>query len=609
MHRAWVVGGSFFHSNRAFSALAAACLVFAACNRKDKAGQADGQPSGGAPAPAVQVDSAGEADPIANPDAVPGGSLTTWQGAFPKSLNQWLEYTGATKEICDLQFESLVDLHSTEDREVGLIADSWKISDDKKVFTFHIDPRARWSDGKPVTSADAVFYYDVIMNPKNLTSLFRVSLSRFERPVIVDSLTFTIAAKEPHWRNFWDAASITPLPKHVWEGKDFNALHFDFPVVNGPYRIGEVKKDRSLTMQRRGDWWGWSKRYNQHKFNFETIRYRFMDDAIKIMEAFKKGDFDVYPVYTASVWAEKTRIEPVTKGLVVRQRVFNKEPIGFQGMAMNLRRPLFQDLAVREALSYLLNRELMNEKLMFNQYFLLNSYYPDLFPENRNPKAPMRAFDPKKARDLLTGAGWKAGSDGILAKNGKPLEIVFLHHSAELRHLNVYLEDLKSVGIRARIDQVSYATYAKRLDNHEFDMAWMAWGAVRLRDPEASWHSKTADEISTNNVPGVKDRVVDSLIDLQKTELDLGRRNALVAELDTRLTEIVPYVLMWQSDNHRLLYWNKFGTPKYVLDKFNREDYIPRYWWVDPAKEKAFNEAQASGGSLPAVDGDVHYKD
>lgn len=596
----------FSSIGKAGTMLALVAAVFmAGCNKKD--GRSTGKKA--VENTAVAVDSAGEADPIASPDAVKGGTFTQWGGGFPKSLNMWLEYTSFTKRVSDLMFEPLVSLHPTLDTEVGIVADSWSVSEDKSTFTFHIDPRARWSDGKAVTAEDVLFFYDVIMNPKNLTSLFRVGLKRFDRPVAVDSLTVTIKAREVHWGNFWEAAGLVPLPKHVWGNVDFNQQNFEIPVVSGPYRLLEVKKDRSVTLQRRDDWWGRSKRFNQNKYNFDYLKWRFMEDQIKVLEAFKKAEFDVYPVYTASLWAEKTEFDQVKKGWVARQRIFNKEPIGFQGMAINLRRPLFQDIRVREALSYLLNRPLLNEKLMFNQYFLLNSYFPDLFPDNRNPKAPMREYDPKKARELLAAAGWKPGSDGVLVKDGKRFEIVIPHHSPDLRHLNVYVEDLKAVGILARIDQISASTYAKRMDKHEFDLSWSAWGASRLRDPEPSWSSATADEVSTNNYPGVKDKVVDSLIELQKTELDLAKRNANLAQLDMRLNELVPYVLMWMADHTRLLYWNRFGTPRYVLDKFDDEGSIPVYWWLDAAKDKSLKEAQGRDASLPVVNGDVHYQE
>jgi microcin C transport system substrate-binding protein len=147
------------------------------------------------------------------------------------------------------------------------------------------------------------------------------------------------------------------------------------------------------------------------------------------------------------------------------------------------------------------------------------------------------------------------------------------------------------------------------MDNHEFDMYWVAWGAGRLRDPEPVWISTTADEVASNNYPGVKDPLIDSLIIAQKTEMDLDKRNAILSRIDGRLNQIIPYVLLWQADHHRILYWNRFGTPTYVFDKFGREDCIPTYWWVDPDKDKAMQEAIKSGATLPANSGDVHYQE
>ncbi len=588
---------------------ALAALLLGACGGGDSSSRSGGENTPWEPSQPIVVDSSGEYDPIASPEAVPGGTYTTWGGQFPKSLNMWLDYNSFSKQVMAMLYEPLVELHSTENEPVGVLADSWEISEDKTTFTFKIDPRAKWSDGKPVTAHDVQFYYDVMMNPQNLTSLFRVGLSRFDRPEVVDETTVRIKANQAHWSNFWEAAGLVAFPKHAWEDSDFNTQNFDFPVVSGPYRVGEVRKGRTITLARRGDWWGQSKRYNQNKYNFAQIRYRFMEDRIKALEAFKKGDFDAYPIYTASIWAEQTDFEQVGKGYVAKLRVFNKEPIGFQGFALNLRRPIFQDRKVRLALAHLLNRELMNEKLMYNQYFLLNSYYPDLYPNNRNPDAPLIGYDPAKARELLKEAGWSVGSDGQLAKDGRKFEITIPTTSTDLRHLNVYVDDLKKIGITARVEQISQSAVRTKLDQHDFDMYWMAWGAGRLRDPEPSWHSRTAMDVATNNVPGVKDPIIDSLVEAQKTEMDLDKRNAILKQIDSRLNDLLPYVLLWQSDNTRLLFWNKFGTPKYVLDKFNREDYIPVYWWFDAEKENQLKEAMKSGKNLDPRIEDVHFRD
>ncbi|MGH8046373.1 MAG: ABC transporter substrate-binding protein, partial [Chthoniobacterales bacterium] len=429
-----------------------------------------------------------------------------------------------------------------------------------------------------------------------------IELSRFHRPEVMDDRTLRVTANQVHWANFWAAAGMMAFPKHAWKDVDFNKQNFEFPVVSGPYALGEVKMNRSVTLKRRGDWWGRTKKFNVGKYNFDHLVIKTVEDRNKALEIFKSGGFDMFAVYTAMIWAEKTDFPAVQKNWVVRQEVSNKEPKSYQGLIMNLRRPLFQDPKVREALSYLFNGQLMNDKLMYNQYFLLNSYYPDLYPNNQNPTAPPAKFDAERARALLDEAGWKPGADGILTKDGKQFSFVIMHYEAsDLRHLNIYLQALKSVGIDAKLDIISMATFSKRMDNLEFDMFWLNTSASRLRDPEATWDSKTADEIATANRPGVKDAEIDRLIEQQKTEMDLGKRNEILRQIDNRLVAIRPAVLMWQSAKNKLLYWNKFGTPRYVLDKFNREDAASVYWWYDSAKAEALAQAEKNNSSLPPV--------
>ena len=587
-------------------------LLLAACGKS-------GPPSTSQSAPVVQdvpvqMETTGEIDPIASPDAIPGGSFSLWEGPYPKSLNVWLDNNSFSQAVSSLMYESLVELHSTENRPVGILAQSWEISPDKKIYTFHLDPNAKWSDGQPVTAQDVQFYYDVIMNPKNLTSLYRVDLSRFARPEVIDDHTIRLTATEPHWGNFWTAGSMAAFPKHAWQNVDFNTINFNFSVVDGPYAIDEVKTDRSVSLKRRGDWWGRAVKYNQHKYNFDHLVFKSMEDQTKALEFLKTGGFDQYAIYSAKIWTQDTFFPAEQKNWVVRQNVFNDEPKSFQGFALNMRRPLFQDIRVRQALAYLLDRQLMNEKLMYNQYFLLNSYFPNLYPDYVNPAIPVTKYDPDKARALLLAAGWQVGSDGMLAKDGQPLSITILHSGgSDMRHLNIYLEDMKKVGINAQVDLVSWATWTKRIDNHEFDMVWVNWDATRLLDPEAMWSSKTANDIATQNWCGFQDGQVDQLIEQQKTEMDLDKRNDICRQIDARLMALSPYVLMWQANSTRLLYWNKFGTPKYVLSKYSTssggaaESDALIYWWYDAAKAAALDDAMKRDVSLPAVPAEVHY--
>lgn len=585
-------------------ALVLAGTVFA-CNGKNE-NSADLPPVETAP---YEVDSTGGADPIAVDGASKGGTFNLWGGPFPKTLNSWLDNWGTTAEINNLMFHALIDLHSVREEPVGDLASQWNRGADGKTFTFTIHPDAQWSDGKPVTAADVQFYYDVIMNPKHLTTIPRSIVDRFERPEIVDEKTVKIVAKEKHWRAFWDAGGFYAFPKHVWEGQDFNEINFDFPVVNGPYKIREFRRNRFVLLERRGDWWARARGYNQNKFNFDYIRYKFMEDRTAALEAFKKGDYDMYAIYTASIWAEQTQnIEAVQKNHIVRQAAYNKQPLGFQGLAVNMRLDKFADPRVREALTRLIDLPLMNEKLMFNEYFLLNSFFPDLYPNNQNPAVPVVRFDPAKARELLDEAGWTVGPGGKRQKDGQPLSVTFLTYASDQRHLNLYIEDLKKAGIDAKIELRSKAEVTKRTDSFQFDIFWINTGASRLRDPEPIFHSRYADLESSYNLAGVKDEQVDGILEKLKFETNLDRRNAMLKQLDARLLELTPFVLLWQADKTRLLYWNKFGTPEYVINKYARENSALVYWWYDKQKQAALETAIKDNSDLPAEPAEVVYK-
>ena len=162
-------------------------------------------------------------NPVASPDAEKGGRIRMYSHQFPKSLNYYLDQFSTTARIFTSLYESLISYHPLTLEPMPHLASSWNISPDKKTFTFHIDPNAIWSDGKPVTSDDVLFTYKTIMDPLNNTSVFRVSLSRFMEPVIIDSKTFSITARDDHWNNFNEiGGSLWILPKHYFEGKEFN---------------------------------------------------------------------------------------------------------------------------------------------------------------------------------------------------------------------------------------------------------------------------------------------------------------------------------------------------------------------------------------------------
>lgn len=537
---------------------------------------------------------------LASPHAVAGGTLTL-SGIQPKSFNGYLDNFRSTQEVFEMLYESLLGTDPlTLDFTPGL-ASRWSVSDDKRTFTFHLDPAARWSDGRPVSAADVRWTFDVIMDPASETGPHKVALGVFDPPEVLDEQTLRFTAREAHWRNLMAAGGLTILPRHVFEGKDFNTINFEFPVVSGPYHFAALRENSDLRLERRTDWWSRGRVANVGTYNFQTIIYRFFTDQDNAFEALKRGDIDVYAVYTARIWANELRGQRFANNWVLRRRICNHSPIGFQGFAMNLRRPPFDDLRVRQALAHLLDRATMNRTLMFNAYFLHRSYYEDLYDAQNVCTNPVFDFAPDRSAELLRHAGWAPDpKTGILTKEGRPFAIRFLTRDGSSdRFLAVYAEALKRAGIALTIDRKDFASWMRDMDAFNFDMTWCSYGGGVFRDPEYMWHSREADRPAGNNVTGFKDTRVDDWIEEQRTEFDPLQRNATLRQIDAVLAANVPFILLWNTDATRLLYWDKFGMPSTVLSKYGNEGAVPAYWWFDPDSAADLKDAMANDLPLP----------
>ncbi|MBU2488930.1 MAG: extracellular solute-binding protein [Proteobacteria bacterium] len=542
-----------------------------------------------------------KANPFSSPHATVGGEMSVFIGPSPKSLNYYLENSTVANTVFSMMYETLLSMDPITLDYVPSLAGSWSVSQDKTTFTFYMDPGAKWSDGKPVTAADVKWTFDAIMDPKNLTGVHKVSLARFESPEILDERTIRFKATEIHWKNLLALGSFHILPRHAYEKLDFNKINFEFPVISGPYRMGELMEGMYLTLLRRDDYWDRKSPGSQHVGNFSVIRLKFFEERENAFEAFKKGQVDLFPVYTARLWVNETTGEKFEKNWIVRQKVQNREPVGFQGFAMNMRRFPFDDVRVRKAMALLVDREKMNATIMYNQYFLHRSFYEDLYtPEHPCPN-PLTPFDKKEARGLLAEAGFAVNpATGILEKDGKAFTFRFLERSASSeRFLSIFREDLKDVGIEMLIDRKDWAAWAKDMDEYNFEMTWAAWGAGLFKDPEGMWNSQEASRPGGSNITGFSDPRVDALIEKQKTIFDVAARHAIVREIDQIIFGEYPYALLWNIDYTRLLYWNKFGTPETVLSMYGREDDAYGLWWYDPDSAADLADAMEAGGPLP----------
>ncbi|MDF1657723.1 MAG: extracellular solute-binding protein [Verrucomicrobiales bacterium] len=547
--------------------------------------------------------------PLASEFAEPGGKISMYAAQFPKSFNYQIENNVFAREIFRLMFEQLLKTDSvTLENRPGL-ANQWEISEDKKQFTFHIDPDAKWSDGKPITADDVVWSFEAVKNPNHLSGSLQAVMKRLNKIEKLDERTVVIHADEVHWRNLLACSTFYVLPMHWWKDQDFNKVNFEFPVVSGPYALGEVKESVFARVEKREDYWKADSVTMEGLFNFDTIEYRFYAQRDIAYEAFKKGEFDLFAVYTSSRWIKETEGDRFDKNWIVKQSVYNHQPVGFQGYAMNMRRAPYDDRRVRRALAHLVDRERMNRTLMFNQYPLSSSYWPDLWDEKHPNPNEFIGFDLEKARTLLKEAGWEVnGSTGKLEKDGKPFVINFLSRDPSwVKFLLIFEEALNDVGIELKIDQKDWAAWARDMEEFNFDMTIAPWSAIPFKDAEPMWHSDSADLKSSNNITGFKNDKVDELVASTRDLFEVEARHEVIREIDQIIYEETPYILLWHMNYVRLLYWNKFGMPDHVLGKYTEEWASVDYWWNDEFMAEDLEVAKENGDALPPPPREVNF--
>ncbi len=552
-----------------------------------------------------------EPDPVASPRARKGGMVRFNGSQPPKSFNYYIDCNTYTRMMFALMYETLIGTDSQTLDFVPGLARRWSVSDDGKEFTFVLDPRAKWSDGVPVTAEDVKWTFDRIVDPRNDSGQYRAVFEVFESPVVLDERTVRFRLKPgtpKDWRDLNKCGSLYVMPKHCFDGCDFNKLDLLDAPVSGPYRISKVEERVRTEYSRVENWWRRDFPSCRNTCNFDRIVVRYYMSNENAFEALKKDMLDVYPVYSARIMAYETLGERFQKNWIVKRRVKNHNPIGYQGFAMNLRRWPFDDLRVRRAMAKLIDRETMNRTLMSNEYFLLNSFYTDLYDANHPCTNAFHRYDFDAAESLLAEAGFAKDAQGRLCRDGRRFAFTFLSRSAgEDKFLAPFRQNLERLGIEMKIDRCDFANWMKQMDAFNFDMTWSAMSGSLFKSPELLWLGSEADRPQSANHVGFKSARVDELIAAEKSMTRMTDRNAVYREIDAILTAQCPYAFLWNIAETRLLYWNRFGMPDTVLSKYGDEESVLTYWWHDEDRAAELKEARDAGAFLPALPLRVDY--
>jgi microcin C transport system substrate-binding protein len=551
---------------------------------------------------------------VGSANAKKGGELIRSERDYPSNFRPYGPKANTAFNYLsrELMFDTLLTLHPNSLEWTPRLATHWKKSTDGMTLWYRLNPNAKWADGSPITTEDVLLTWRLQVDSTlgSPTDTF----SKFETPVCESKYIIRVKCKVKNWRNFlYFSSSLFILPgkqlKQYVDGVEkagewVKAYNTSFMMPSGPYEMldEDQKKGVRFGLRRRKNYWNYGSRGALGMYNFDKISRVVISTFQLGFERMKKGapgDINLLLVTTAKIWVKEMRpqkIESMGRGLLQKRKIFNEQPQGVSGLALNMRDPVLKDVRVRKALTLLLNRKRLLKELMYNQYKPLRAYWPGT--EYENPKNPRNGYDPREALKLLAEAGYsKRNSSGqLINAEGKPLILKLTYSTKGFNpHLTMYQEDLKKVGVTLSLDLTRSQQRWGQLQERKYQLCMIAWGALLFPNPETSYKGSLADPLNNNNVTGVKNPVIDKLIAKYDTlEIEATKeRVECIRKIDGILAETYPYILFWYAPYERFLYWNSFGSPESGLTRTGDYDDVDRYWWWDEDKAKKVAECRA----------------
>ncbi|WP_152044546.1 extracellular solute-binding protein [Aureimonas psammosilenae] len=558
-----------------------------------------------------------------NAQAPKGGSIRLSETGSFDTLNPILS-KGDPGAGIGLPFDTLMKASEDEvSTEYGLLADGVSYPEDYSSVTYRLHPQARWHDGKPVTPEDVVWSFTQLkeLNPSQGFYYRHVASAAQtgEREV-----TFTFDEKNNReLPNI--VGQLIVLPKHWWTGTDANGRQrsisettLEPPLGSGPYKVASVNAGRGIVFERVEDYWGADLPVNVGQNNVDRIEYVYFRDDSVAFEAFKANQFDYWFELRASRWATAYDFPAVRDGFVKKERYENPyRTAGLMiGFVPNLRRPLFQDLRVRQAMNYALDFETMQRTLFYGEYKRPNSFFfnSDLassgvpegqelaFLEPLKGKIPDSVFtapyenpvggDNTKIRDnlrravqLLKEAGWEQkGGRLVNAQTDAPFAFEIILNGDTLGGMvGQYQQSLKRIGIEMTIRPVDPSQYINRIRAREYDMIYtgLAQSLSPGNEQYDYWSSGAADQAASQNYAGIKNTAVDQLITNVVQAKDRDTLVAATKALDRVLLANQYMIPSYVGVDARIALWDRFSHPE-KLPEYSIG--WPALWWYDEAK-------------------------
>lgn len=524
--------------------------------------------------------------------AVPqSGTLRLRYNSEPFSLNPIVAEGFDSVEIQFYVMEGLLWINHQTNEWQPWLADRWTISKDKKIFDFHIRENAVWSDGKPVTSADVKFSFDVLFDNRYPTAHMRPYYQGIKRVIAIDRKTVRFETKSPYFGNFTSSAGLPVVPKHIYgHPKKGPKLHKTI-LGSGPYIIEKWNDGINIILKKNSKWWGHKDRLYRNLFNPERVVFQFVSDDNVALEMLKKGDLDFMYV-NADQYLRLQKEKQRSYDLV---RTSNLSPRGITSIGFNLKRRWLQDKRLRLALVHLLDRETM-ARTLFNNFVALATGPWYRQSEFADPDVREIQYDPVRASKLLRSAGWEdTDGDLILDKviDGKKkslgLQVITADKSGE-RILTMFKEDAKNLGVDIQIRFLSGSAFGPAVDKGDFDAAQFAGGAWLVNFDAKPWlHSKSTPPGGLNFSRYSNDKV-DALLDKAHAVLDFEDRIPFMREVFRIVANDVAQIPLFNDRDVFYAVAHRVGRPGDTL----KYDISIKSWWIKEKTEPVLAATEAA---------------
>ncbi len=558
----------------------------------------------------------------ANPLAPKGGKIVMPEYGGFDNFNPFIFKGIPASSAAALTLDSLgispVDDISTV---YPLIAKAFELPQDKSFVGFIIDEKAKFSDGSPVTADDVIFSFNALIEKGS--PLYKVYYADVDKAVKINDRHVRFIFKKGTQNRELPLilSQIKIFSKKDWEGKDFSKPSLMPPLGSGPYIIERFEPGKYIVLKRNPDYWAKDFPVNKGFYNFDEIRLDYYQDTTVTLQALFSGNVDLREEYISKIWVTGYNNDIVKSGKIIKEEMPHNQPAILQNFAFNLRKDKFKDKKVREAIGLAFNFDWANDKLFYNQYQRIYSYftntgmeavglpqgkelqilnkYKDILDKSVFEKAPSLPSHKdymetrqnlRQAVSLLKEAGYDF-KDGTMTnvQTGEALEFEVLSNSANgsafTRVMLPFIDNLKKIGIKATFRNIEVSVFKNRLDNFDFDMAIISYGVSPMPGNEQFeiWGSNAADIRGSNNIIGVKNPIVDELIKGIVQSEHKDDYTAYVRALDRVMLNEHYLIPQWYSPYKRVAYRNKFGHPTTNL----KIGFQPYTWWIRQDQEAA----------------------